>query len=349
MYPLIALLFSISSLLAAANGGGDPSGVQVVLAGIFPIVAFFMVPWTFKWAGGAMAMTAGAVGKLSNRASKAATGAVKDSGAYKASQQRRELRATEKLGDRLGSRNPVKKAIGNWQLTGAPFMGRLNTRGGVGKVDPIAQRQRDTAEHKLRQDAQKNLESFTSDDLKKLIETDSSGRLKNKTQGMAAIGELAKRGELSGEHLKRVHKTFNDGTDEGKRQGQIAFRYAQSQISDRKVNPLASNVTMDDFSPNGKMELTNTTVNRIASASPEAFASMSGKGMEALSQTAVKDASGNVVAGRSVMDELAERGTLHKVLNTPKIQQKMKTDALDELRSYEQFYNSTRGPLPTGP
>lgn len=354
MYPLIALLFSVGSLLSASvSGTGDDTGVQAVMAGIFPIVAFFMVPWTFKWAGGAMAMTAGYVGKLSNRAGNATSGAYKNSRGYKASQQRRELKATERFGARLGSNNPVKKAIGNWQATGTILGGRANRKGGYGNVDPVVQRQIDLANHKARQDAQKGLEGLTSDDLKKMLVTDSSGRLKNRTQGMAAMGELAKRGELSADHLKTAHRTFNDGTAEGKRQGQLAFRYAQSQIADRKVNPLVSNVGMDDFNSAGNMELTHTTVNRIASASPEAFTSMSGKGMEALSHAAVKDANGNVVAGRSVMDELADRGTLHKVLHGPnakKLQQKMKTDALDELRSYEQFYVANKGgPLPQVP
>lgn len=354
MYPLIALLFSVGSLLSASvSGTGDDTGVQAVMAGIFPIVAFFMVPWTFKWAGGAMAMTAGYVGRLSNRAGNATSGAYKNSRGYKASQQRRELKAAERFGGRLGSNNPVKKAFGNWQATGTILGGRANRKGGYGNVDPVVQRQIDLANHKARQDAQKGLEGLTSDDLKKMLVTDSSGRLKNRTQGMAAMGELAKRGELSADHLKTAHRTFNDGTAEGKRQGQLAFRYAQSQIADRKVNPLVSNVGMDDFNSAGNMELTHTTVNRIASASPEAFTSMSGKGMEALSHAAVKDANGNVVAGRSVMDELADRGTLHKVLHGPnakKLQQKMKTDALDELRSYEKFYVANKGgPLPQVP
>src|SRR6185369_9082172 len=77
MYPIIVLIFSMAGLFSKiqpscgqqiVNGvqTGVCSDINSVVAAIIPILAFYMVPWTFKWAGGAMAAVGGFVtGKAS--------------------------------------------------------------------------------------------------------------------------------------------------------------------------------------------------------------------------------------------------------------------------------------------
>lgn len=76
MYPLIVFIFSMAGLFSHIQPACNPASCDInsLAAAIIPIIAFFMVPWTFKWAGGAMAAVSGYVsGKTSglSRASRA--------------------------------------------------------------------------------------------------------------------------------------------------------------------------------------------------------------------------------------------------------------------------------------
>lgn len=60
MYPLIVLIFSMAGLFSKIQPAST-NGLTGITAAIVPIIAFYMVPWTFKWAGGAMAAVGGFV------------------------------------------------------------------------------------------------------------------------------------------------------------------------------------------------------------------------------------------------------------------------------------------------
>ena len=59
MFPLISALFAISNLLTPGFKG---TGVNALIASSFPILACFLVPVTFKWAGGIFNFAEGYVG-----------------------------------------------------------------------------------------------------------------------------------------------------------------------------------------------------------------------------------------------------------------------------------------------
>lgn len=71
MFPMIAILFSLSGLAAQINASTNTGGfgsifVQLLLV----VVPLFAIPFTFKWAGGAMSATAGVISNISGRAQK---------------------------------------------------------------------------------------------------------------------------------------------------------------------------------------------------------------------------------------------------------------------------------------
>lgn len=54
MYPMIVLLFAFAAIAQAIPNPSTSDPWQQILAALMPIAVFFAVPWTFKWAGGAM-------------------------------------------------------------------------------------------------------------------------------------------------------------------------------------------------------------------------------------------------------------------------------------------------------
>jgi hypothetical protein len=143
MYPLIMLIFEAGRIFAvtagatfAVNGGGGAGGTTdylkasavpfLELAGLFlPLAA---VPWTYKWAGGAMAAGAGAVGRLGGAANKRwGRGSDFDK---KRSEKRAERGAASYVGkpiSKLGQRMQERDADGNLKHKG---LAALSTMGG---------------------------------------------------------------------------------------------------------------------------------------------------------------------------------------------------------------------------
>jgi hypothetical protein len=84
MYPLIMLIFSMAGIFQCLTGSSSStqSGgtLQNLVVAIFPILAFYTVPWTFKWAGGAMAAVGGFVSARAGRLSGAASKPLRDRG-----------------------------------------------------------------------------------------------------------------------------------------------------------------------------------------------------------------------------------------------------------------------------
>ena len=72
MYPLIILILKIAQVTSYAFN--DNSEIEMLLKSILPIIAFFMIPKTFSWAGGVMTMAATGMNRLQGRATGAAKG-----------------------------------------------------------------------------------------------------------------------------------------------------------------------------------------------------------------------------------------------------------------------------------
>ncbi len=58
MYPLIVIFLGMSSILSAATAH---SGLDSIIAALYPIIAFFAIPFTFKFAGGILSTAGSAV------------------------------------------------------------------------------------------------------------------------------------------------------------------------------------------------------------------------------------------------------------------------------------------------
>ncbi len=165
MYPLIVIIFSMATILAAASrpsGGGSAfsGSIQTIVSGLYPIIAFFLVPWTFKWAGGVMNATSGLVNRISNPAGKASQGKFKDSGAYQRMNQNRD---SSRLGRRQWLNDKLDKTPG---LGGTNIASRV-ARGTLGGVAGFAvgagtsnKLEQQRSAQKLTQDQQKELKDL---------------------------------------------------------------------------------------------------------------------------------------------------------------------------------------------
>jgi len=115
MYPLIVFIFSAAGLFStiATPNSGVSGTIQGIAASILPIYVFYLVPWTFKWAGGAMTAVGGWV---TSRASGISGAAQNSQFARDAKLQRREkgaLRANDE------SKTPFGRYLGRVQAGGA--------------------------------------------------------------------------------------------------------------------------------------------------------------------------------------------------------------------------------------
>ena len=71
VYPLVMLIFAVSSVLAVTiEGGGTPSFLTQIVAMVATIMPLFLVPFAFRMAGGVMAVAANAVNNVRQRASR---------------------------------------------------------------------------------------------------------------------------------------------------------------------------------------------------------------------------------------------------------------------------------------
>jgi hypothetical protein len=202
MYPLIMLLLS-----AAAIGENTVSGssLEALLAVIFPIIAFFMIPMTFKWAGSAMSMAAGGINKVTNKAN--SSGAMKSmrTGARERQQRTNQNRAAGYQDTVFGRRVPGGRTV----MTG---LGRIGTGQVIPtnrtKSDIALKAQKAMAEESKRVEAL-NLDSavlgaLVSGDTAKLNPTQKASYDQNKSlaktyTGRAAIAnQLAKKSNVEG-------------------------------------------------------------------------------------------------------------------------------------------------------
>ena len=216
MYPMIIFLLSAAAVAGSAVKNG--SEIENLLAAILPIIAFFMIPMTFKWAGGAMSLAAGGFNK--------ATGKVTSSGAMKGlrtSAREHQQRVNENRASGLASATVFGRNVPGSRrvLTG---LGRV----GTGQLLPTSRTQSDIAlaTQKAMSEESKRMDSLNLDrnvlralaigkpqDLKgnPLTGTDleaykaHSSVSKTLTGQAAVANQMAKKGDVEGLNAFRSH------------------------------------------------------------------------------------------------------------------------------------------------
>jgi hypothetical protein len=116
MYPIIMFILAAASVATAANSGSG--GFQGLLGSLFPIIAFCMIPMTFKWAGSAMGFAGGKISGLTGKARSGATSGLKNS-RWKESMDKN--RAERKLGK-------LDNALAGGNVLGSARLGRARQR-----------------------------------------------------------------------------------------------------------------------------------------------------------------------------------------------------------------------------
>ena len=215
MYPMIIFLLSAASLASATINDG--SQIEGLLAAVLPIIAFFMIPMTFKWAGSAMSMAAGGINKVTNRAS--SSGAMKGlrSGAKERQQRINQDRAAGYQNTVFGRNVPGARRV----MTGIGRLGRGQIIPGIThtKSDIAQAAQKAMAEESKRVEAlnldRKVLAALATGNRASLTnKADQTAYDQNKSlaktyTGRAAIAnQLAKKGNVEG--LEGFRKKLND-------------------------------------------------------------------------------------------------------------------------------------------
>lgn len=216
MYPMIIFILAAAQLAGYAVKNG--SEIENLLAALLPIIAFFMIPMTFKWAGGAMSMAAGGFNRLTSRAT--SSGAMKGlrTGAREHQQRINENRASGLSNATVFGRTvPGSRRV----LTG---LGRV----GTGQVLPGSRTQSDVAlaTQKAMAEESKRLDSLNlnrkvleglavgkpqSADGKPLTDSDlaaynAHSKVSKTLTGQAAVAnQLAKNRDAEGLNAFRAH------------------------------------------------------------------------------------------------------------------------------------------------
>ncbi|HSX41099.1 MAG TPA: hypothetical protein VLF21_00470 [Candidatus Saccharimonadales bacterium] len=200
MYPLIVLLFAAGRLFAVAAGASEN---EFSLAPVFELVGLvaplFLIPFTFKFAGSAMAAGAG---MIAGRASGVGKG-LKESDMAKNFLKERQLKNVDRLGKAAGTRP------GQFLLSKAPFGTQARfARQQTGNYNELKKRFEDSGTTTA------DLMNFLSGDLDKIS---PQGRyLKGLTGNSSAIGAasnmLAEKGLWDQTHLAKLNanSNFND-------------------------------------------------------------------------------------------------------------------------------------------
>lgn len=151
MYPLIILLLNVAAIGQNASTG---TSLAALLAIIFPIIAFFMIPMTFKWAGSAMSLAADRINRVSSGVN--SSGAMKGlrTNARERQQRINQNRASGFQGTVFGQNVPGARRV----MTG---LGRV----GTGKLGTSSRTQSDIAlaTQKAMNDESKRIDSLNLD------------------------------------------------------------------------------------------------------------------------------------------------------------------------------------------
>ena len=332
MYPLIILLLNVAIIGQNASKGGS---LEALLAVIFPIIAFFMIPMTFKWAGGAMAFAATAINKLGNKANGGVQSGVKNSDAYKGYQERRAERKAQKLSAQTTSDNPLRAYLGGVRQRGAVLGNRRFSpvgalRGQPLPKDPIAMAQQRTQERASWESAKKIVEGLPDKELSAAAKGEGAGT--NPAYATAAQAVLASKGRLPDDTLLQISRS---GGSEDVKQRRLDYVRGAGGKDIAKSSPVRAMAPMTTMSFGVDGKLSDIKMNEdqatglkqvLGSKSATSLLDMSGQGVEDLGKTKIFDASGVERSALTHIDQGAIAG-----IADPRNLSKMSKDMYDKL------------------
>lgn len=245
MYPIITILFAVGSVISRLPnvvGGSSASTAGKLFASLAPIIVFFMVPSTFKWAGSAM----GAVSKRVNGYGGKVKGKVSGSQLKKDLQQSRRENAAMKYISGKGFK-PVNRAV-----AGAGFFGTSASNRKMAGLAASALKQRVS-------DAGGLVEGASNDHLLDLASGRNAGGIKaDEYTQRAAIARLASNGDV--DRLRKVKDSMEAaGGGAMTAAGERAWKNGTSD----KFKDLSA-AAPDLMSPKGKSAFDGMTAKQLA-------------------------------------------------------------------------------------
>ncbi|HUC87487.1 MAG TPA: hypothetical protein VMR75_04215 [Candidatus Saccharimonadales bacterium] len=251
MYAMIMMLFAVASIGTYTQNHApsydNTGGLSGIIASLFPIIAFFMVPMTFKWAGGAMSFAAGFVADRTSGAKSSAANKVENSKPMQALQARRAAKkearltnwATEDEPKAFGSRklgNVRKGAYSRW-MTGSV----------TGKGEYVERQQ-----EALRRQAEKAREELYAGtgmgELKDIAKADTTS-----LQDAVVIGKMAsKQGALDMEDFQQaIWKKMGLDQDPNNATKRANFQKLMSEVVDVNHGGIKKDsILMETFNAN---------------------------------------------------------------------------------------------------
>lgn len=367
MYPIVILIFSVARVLgqvtsqsAALNEGatimhgtftavgalaGTPAlaatagevasaKLQSFIAALFPLIAFFMIPATFKMAGGVLGAAGTFVNRMGGKA-RGGVGGIKNGDAYKSYEERRKQRKADGATSMANSQNRAVRALGGFRQRGAVLPGNRTLRNG-GRVDPYMVAQRAVKERAALNDNYKNYENLDSGTLQQLAKSN------NRIQAVAAMAALNDRHQFTAEHKASLGKMGFDESQLGRMNEFIGSKNKDL----RKANPILASAPITAMNAAGGADLnirnadgtTNksheSTINTIRNMSAESVTKLDAKGIEALANTHYKDEFGRTQnALQAIRDKrLASGKTMAEhIKDSPGLRNKMNDDVARRL------------------
>jgi len=334
MYPIIMFILSAAALGAvaeqntAAGSTGSHSAIQALLGSLFPIIAFFMIPMTFKWAGSAMGFASNYVSGITSGARSGATNSMKNSRWKESLDKNRAERKEAKLHSAVEAGGFKGWAAG--ARTRGDFLGK-NRKLGFGRLKPSDELERRQMEQELemaqhatetnmplrRQAHARQLEQQALSAVTAMHEKESSSELlkslqdaarrKDTTAAKAIAGLASKQGVLDQpEYLTTMLSAFDMSTDTGKDEAQKAINYARDQNygAIQKDNYLLSRMDVtkgDVLAADGSLTLGVGREEVISGMAPERLANQTGKGHLVTKNVQVQQADGTLKGSMDII------------------------------------------------
>lgn len=258
MYPIIVFIFALAAVAQSVTTNASSGQLEQILTAILPTLVFFTVPWTFKWAGGAMNAIGGAVTARTTGYTKAAKGSQFAKNA--AEDRKRKLAITESKG---GVRGYTAGVLG-----GGRVLGRLGS-GNKFRSNITQSAGYDNTRKRIESDASitdGDLINFANGDMSKV----SSGSiLKSMSGDTGAIGAvhrmIAEKGLYSDETAGALEKSSLT-----EQQKDFVYNYTRSGAGGQKmaegnmVLAMANRGALQLNRATGKVELDRTKLSASA-------------------------------------------------------------------------------------